>query len=87
MKARRNSKEQGNILEKQKLTIGKVGARIRELRKAKGYTNHDIFAYDHQLDRTQYSKYERGADMRLSSLIKVLAALDISLAEFFEDFD
>lgn len=86
MNGRKKSKEQGNILEKQKLTIDKIGARIRELRKGNGYTNHDLFAYDHGLDRTQYSKYERGADMRISSLIKVLAALDISPAEFFKDF-
>jgi transcriptional regulator with XRE-family HTH domain len=86
MKGRKKSKEPANILEKQKLTIEKVGARIRELRKGKGYTNHDIFAYDHGIDRTQYSKYERGADMRISTLVKVLDALDISPAEFFRDF-
>lgn len=86
MKGRKKSKEQADILDKKKLTIARIGARIRELRKEKGYTNHDHFAYDHGLDRTQYSKYERGADMRLSSLVKILDALDISPAEFFKDF-
>jgi transcriptional regulator with XRE-family HTH domain len=86
MIGKKKSKEQVNILDKQQLTIQKIGARIRELRKARGYTNHDTFAYDHEIDRTQYSKYERGADMRVTTLIKVLAALDISLEDFFKGF-
>lgn len=86
MNGRKKSKEQVNLLEKQQLTIQKIGARIREIRKARGYTNHDTFAYDHDIDRTQFSKYERGADMRLSSLIKVLAALDITPEDFFKGF-
>lgn len=86
MNGRKKSKESAKYFDKQKQMFERIGARIREIRKARGYTNHDTFAYEHELDRTQYSKYERGADMRLSSLIKVLAALEISLAEFFEDF-
>lgn len=87
MKGRKKSKEETNILEKQQLIISKMGARIRQIRKDKGYTNHDHFAYDHGLDRTQYSKYERGSDMRISSLIKVLMALDVPLSEFFSEID
>lgn len=36
----------------------------------------------------QYGLYEKGQDLRFSSLLKVLKALDISLEEFFkEGFD
>jgi len=87
MKGRKKSKEGANILDKQQLLIKRIGERIRQIRKEQGYTNHDHFAYDHGLDRTQYSKYERGADMRLSSLIKVLDALNVPLSEFFSEID
>lgn len=62
--------------------------RIRELRKQKGYTNSDMFAYEHNMDRTQYGRYERGEDMLCSTFLNVLDALNISPKEFFsEGFD
>ena len=67
---------------------GKVGERIKELRKKLGYKNQEHFAWDKGLSRSQYGKYEKGADMRVSSLEKVLAALEITPKEFFsEGFD
>lgn len=40
------------------------------------------------LSRTQLWRYENGEDLRFTSLLKVLKALDISLAKFFgEGFD
>lgn len=66
----------------------KVGNRIKELRKKKGYKNQEHFAWDKGLSRSQYGKYENGADMRISSLEKVLLALEITPKEFFaEGFD
>lgn len=62
-----------------------LGNRIKELRKKKGYTNQEIFAYDNRLNRAQYNKYERGGDIRFSSLVRLLKALDISLKDFFKD--
>lgn len=65
--------------------LKKLGARIKALRIAKGYTSHEIFAYDHNINRTQYGRYERGEDLRYSSLMKILHALDISVEEFFSE--
>jgi len=68
--------------------LEKLGSRLRELRKARGYTNYEQFAFDHGLPRAQYGRYEKGQDLRLSSLVKVLTAMDVSLTEFFaEGFD
>ena len=65
-----------------------LGKRIKQLRKEKGYTNQEIFAYDNDLNRAQYNKYERGGDIRFSSLVRILNALDVNLKEFFsEGFD
>ena len=62
-----------------------LGKRIKALRKAKGYSNYEHFAFTHEINRSQYGRYENGEDLRFSSLIKVLRALDISLAEFFSE--
>jgi len=66
----------------------KLGRRIRELRKQRGFTSHETFAYDNDLPRAQYGRYEKGTDMLYSSLFKVCKALKISLKDFFsEGFD
>jgi DNA-binding XRE family transcriptional regulator len=40
-----------------------LGKRIRSLRIARGYTSHELFAYTHGINRTQYGRYERGKDL------------------------
>lgn len=65
-----------------------LGNRLRELRTERGFTNYEQFAFEHNLPRAQYGRYEKGQDLRFSSLVKVLKALDISLEDFFkEGFD
>lgn len=66
--------------------LRKLGERFQELRKAKGYTNYETFAFDHKIPRAQYGRYEKGQDLRFSSLSKVLKALNITFEEFFEGF-
>lgn len=69
-------------------TITLVAHRIKALRLYKGYTNNEQFAFTHNIARSQYGRYERGSDMMLSSLLKVLYAHQISIMDFFsEDFD
>lgn len=64
--------------------LQKVGARMRQLRIEKGYTNYEHFAYENEISRSQYGKYEQGRDdLRLSSLYKVLKSLDIDFETFF----
>jgi transcriptional regulator with XRE-family HTH domain len=64
--------------------LQKVGARMRQLRIEKGYTNYEHFAYDHNIGRAQYGKYEKGRDdLRLSSLYRVLSEMGISFEDFF----
>ena len=64
--------------------LKKIGKKLTTLRKAAGYKNSDDFAYDHEINRSQYGKYEAGTkDMRVSSLQKVVAAFGLTLEEFF----
>lgn len=65
-----------------------VGKRIRDLRKAKGYDAAEDLAYEKELPRSQYSRYEKGTNMRVDSLKKIMDALEVTPAEFFsEGFD
>ena len=67
--------------------LRRLGERFQELRKEKGFNNYETFAFDNDIPRAQYGRYEKGQDLRFSSLCKVLKALDISLEEFFKGFD
>lgn len=68
--------------------LERLGKRIRELRIKKGYSNYEYFAYDHNIARAQFGRYETGEDLRYSSLLRVVKALGVTLEEFFsEGFD
>lgn len=69
-------------------TLKKLGERIKQLRIKEGYTSYEYLAYDHNISRAQFGRYEKGQDLRFSSLIKVINAFGITLSEFFsEGFD
>lgn len=62
-----------------------IGKKLKSQREQAGYTSYEYFAYEKNFGRAQYGKYERGTeDMRLSSLFRILQALDISWEEFFK---
>ena len=73
---------QSEYIEKQ---LHNLGERIKQLRKAKGYSNYEHFAFKHGFARSSISRFERGEDMRMSSLLKLLHALDVTLEEFFSE--
>lgn len=62
-----------------------LGKRIRQLRKAKGFSNYEHFAFQHGFNRSSYGRFENGEDMRFSNVLKVLHALDIDIVEFFSE--
>ena len=63
-----------------------IEERIRELRRAKGYTSYEAFANEHDIHRVQWGRYEQGQDMRTSTLLKIMKLLEVSGTEFFADF-
>lgn len=63
----------------------KLGERIKQLRIQKGYTSYEYFAYEHNISRAQFGRYENGQDLRFSSLIRVVSALGMSVSEFFSE--
>jgi len=66
--------------------LRKIGAKLRTLRKAKGYSNPDKFAYDHDLNRSQYGKYEAGrTNITIGTLVTLLNCHGMTLEQFFCD--
>jgi len=69
----------------EELLYKKIGMRITDLRKKAGYTNQESFAHEVGIARGQYTRYEVGANMKLSSLYKILKFHKLSIKEFFEE--
>jgi len=57
------------------------------LRIQKGYSSHETFAWDHNLNRVQYWRIEKGNNITLKTLIAILDIHKISLSDFFKDID
>ena len=64
-----------------------ISARLKELRKAKGYANYEHIAYDLDMSRSAYWRLESGANFSLKTLIKVCKLLDVTLSQFMEGID
>lgn len=63
-----------------------IGDRMTQLRKLEGYNNHEDFAFDKGINRSQYGKYEKGkTDLQASTLIRVIISYrDMTIDKFFE---
>jgi transcriptional regulator with XRE-family HTH domain len=67
------------------IELKKLGNRIKLLRIKRGYTSYEYFAYENNISRAQFGRYENGEDLRYSSLLRVVTAFDMTLEEFFSD--
>lgn len=68
----------------------KLSSRIKTLRKGKGFSSAENFAYDIEISRISMGKYEAGnfSDIRMTTLLKIIDGLEMTPTEFFaEGFD
>ena len=65
--------------------LRKLANRLKSLRKKKGYTNMDIFAYEHGFGRAQYGRYENGQDLRYTTVVRLANCFDMTIEEFFSE--
>lgn len=83
MKESQHNKEK-TVQEDPHEVLKEIGLKLRKLRKEQGYKNSDDFAYDHNINRSQYGKYEAGSvDMRVGSLTGIVNLFGLTLEEFF----
>lgn len=64
-----------------------VSIQLKKYRIDRGYTNYEHLAYEIGISRSQYGRYENGANMKLSTLLKILNFLEVSVEEFFSGID
>jgi hypothetical protein len=65
--------------------LKKLGQRIKDLRIKAGYKSYEYFAYEHNISRAQFGRYENGQDLRISSLLKIVNAFGLTMEEFFSE--
>ena len=62
-----------------------IGEKLKAIRIAKGFTSYENFALENNIDRKQYWRIEKGHNLTLKSLIKILDIHGLSLKSFFND--
>ncbi len=60
-----------------------IGKQIKQLRIEKGYSSAEIFAYENNLNRISYWRMEKGTNITITSLLKILDIHKITLSDFF----
>jgi hypothetical protein len=67
-----------------KNTLERIGTRLTDLRKQKGYSSHEDFAYDYEIPRVQYWRIEKGkTNLTIKSLCRLLTIHKLTVEEFF----
>ena len=82
-KRKKSSQKRHDYIPEEVLKL--MGKRIKELRIKKGYTSAEMFAYEYEIPRAQLGRYEKGQDLRMSSLVKLVNAFGITLEDFFSE--
>lgn len=63
----------------------KLGKRIKELRKQKGYTSSLKFAFDNGFSHIQMARWEKGNNISFESMLRLSEAFNISVGELLKD--
>jgi transcriptional regulator with XRE-family HTH domain len=65
--------------------LQRIGWKLTELRKKKGYKSHETFSYDFNIPRMQYWRMENGkTNLTIKSLLKILTIHKMSVEDFFK---
>ena len=73
--------------EQQDPRLRAVGEKIKRLRVERGYSSYENFAFDHGLPRVGYGRHEKGANLTMASLLRILDIHGVTLREFFSDLE
>jgi transcriptional regulator with XRE-family HTH domain len=79
---------QMNVLtgvDSEKEDLLKLANRIKALRLKAGHYHYEKFAAFNDISRVQYRRYKMGGNLNYTSLLRILKALNISVAEFFSE--
>ena len=65
--------------------ILQIAEKIKTLRREKGFRSYETFAFEYEINRVQYWRIEKGQNITLKTLIKVLTIHNLTLEEFFKE--
>ncbi len=65
--------------------ILQVAEKIKDLRVKAGFTSYETFAFTNDINRVQYYRIEKGQNITLKTLIKVLKIHNLTIQDFFKD--
>ena len=61
-----------------------IGDKVRTIRKCHpDYANYEVFAYFNKINKVTLTNIEKGENYNISSLLKVLKALNVTVEDFF----
>lgn len=63
--------------------LKKLGERIKALRIQAGFQSQELFSYECKVPRAQYARYEKGSNITMMSLMKIIKFHKMTFAEFF----
>lgn len=86
IKKTRKKVDNKNITPKEEILI-KLGAAIKAHRKDQGFTSFEHFAYELDISRSLFAKYEAGSDLRVSTLFRIIEGMGMKVSDFFKFFD
>jgi len=67
--------------------ILKIADKIKKMRVEKGFTSYDSFAWDNDLSRIHYWRIEKGSNLTMQTLLKILDIHKITLEDFFKGIE
>ncbi|HSH66403.1 MAG TPA: helix-turn-helix transcriptional regulator [Bacteroidia bacterium] len=65
--------------------IENMAKRIKSLRIQNGFSSYASFAEKHGFSRALYGRYEKGRDLRFSTLVRIADAFGMTLKQFFSE--
>lgn len=83
MKSKKPAKGKPISLDDNQKVYEKIGNHIKGLRLSAGYTNAEKFAFENEITRSQYANWEKGQDMKISSLLRITKAHNLTIEDFF----
>lgn len=86
IKKTRKQVDFGNITPKEEI-LEKLGAAIKATRKKKGFASAENFAFQMDISRSLFAKYETGSDLRVSTLFRIIEGMGMKVSDFFKGFD
>lgn len=73
-------------MSKQNETLLLIGIKLKRIRISRGYTSYENFAFDNELNAAYYFGVEKGRNITIIYLERILKIHNMSLEEFFKGF-